>query len=131
MQRAKCFLLKRAKTCSKALLLLLDWCAPCPIFNKRKHVLAKALFPKAALLYWSAPLSYSSLKLSNLSTRGCRIRHCGGRSFGRPNRRWEDNIEMNLKEVGYDTRHLMDPAQDRDQCLVYISVVMKLLVVVT
>ena len=48
VQRAKCFLLKRAKTCSKA--FLLDWCAPCRIFNKRKHVL-----PKAALLYWSAP----------------------------------------------------------------------------
>ena len=34
---------------------LLDWYAPCRIFNKRKHVLAKALFQKAALLDWSAP----------------------------------------------------------------------------
>ena len=52
VQRAKCFLLKRAR---KHFCFLLDWCAPCRLFNKRKHVLAKALLPKAALLDWSAP----------------------------------------------------------------------------
>ena len=55
VQRAKCFLLKRVKTCSKAFLLFARlMCVSC-IFNKRKHVLAKALLPKASLLDWSAP----------------------------------------------------------------------------
>ena len=29
----------------------------------------------------------------------------GKRSIGRPRRRWEDNIRMNLKEMGINTRH--------------------------
>ena len=39
----------------------------------------------------------------------------GKRSLGRPRRRWEDNIKMDLQEVGGgrgDWRHL---AQDRDR----------------
>ena len=58
MQRAKCFLLnvpKLAKTCTKAFLLFAWLMCASHIFNKRKHVLAKALLPKAALLDWSAP----------------------------------------------------------------------------
>ena len=27
-------------------------------------------------------------------------KHVGKRTFGRPRRRWEDNIKMNLQEVG-------------------------------
>ena len=46
---------KRAKTCSKAFLLFARLMCASRIFNKRKHVLAKALLPKAALLDWSAP----------------------------------------------------------------------------
>jgi hypothetical protein len=29
-------------------------------------------------------------------------------------RRWEDNIRMNLEEIGVDTRNWVDLAQDRD-----------------
>ena len=54
VQRTTCFLLKRAKTCSKAFLLFARLMCASRIFNKRKHVLAKALLPKAALLDWSA-----------------------------------------------------------------------------
>ena len=43
------------KRAQKHFCFLLDWCAPCHIFNKRKHVLAKTLLPKAALLDWCAP----------------------------------------------------------------------------
>jgi hypothetical protein len=38
----------------------------------------------------------------------------GKRSLGRPRRRWEDNITMGLKEIGINTRNLVDSAQDRD-----------------
>ncbi|KAJ4448732.1 hypothetical protein ANN_00123 [Periplaneta americana] len=36
-------------------------------------------------------------------------------TFGRPRRRWEDNIKMDLREVGYDDRDWINLAQDRDQ----------------
>ena len=36
------------------------------------------------------------------------------RLLGRPRHRWEDNIKMYLKEVGYDAADWIDLAQDRD-----------------
>ena len=38
----------------------------------------------------------------------------GKRSFGRPRRRWEDNIRMDLKEIVISTMNLFDSSQDRD-----------------
>jgi hypothetical protein len=38
----------------------------------------------------------------------------GKRPFGRPRRRWEDNIKMYLKEIAINTRNWIDSAQDRD-----------------
>ena len=35
-------------------------------------------------------------------------------TLGRPRRRWEDNIRMDLKEIGINTRNWIDSAQDRD-----------------
>ena len=35
-------------------------------------------------------------------------------SLGRPRRRWEDNIRMDLKERGMNTGNWIDSAQDRD-----------------
>ena len=32
----------------------------------------------------------------------------GKRSSGRPRRRWEDNIRMDLKEIGINTRNWVD-----------------------
>ena len=36
------------------------------------------------------------------------------RPLGRPSRRWEDNIRMDLKEIGINTRNWVVSAQDRD-----------------
>ena len=38
----------------------------------------------------------------------------GKRPLGRPRRRWEDNIRMDLEEIGTNARNLVDSAQDRD-----------------
>ena len=35
----------------------------------------------------------------------------GKRPLGRPSRRWEDNIRMNLKEIDINTRNWVDLAQ--------------------
>ena len=37
----------------------------------------------------------------------------GKRPLGRPRRRWDDNIRMDLKEIGI-RRNWVDSAQDRD-----------------
>jgi hypothetical protein len=39
----------------------------------------------------------------------------GKRSLGRPRRRWEDNIKMDLQEVGGGSGDWMELAQDRDR----------------
>ena len=36
------------------------------------------------------------------------------RPSGRPRRRWEDNIRMDLKEMSINTRNWVDSAHDRD-----------------
>ena len=38
----------------------------------------------------------------------------GKRPLRRPRSRWEDNIRINLKEIGINMRKLVDSAQDRD-----------------
>ena len=39
----------------------------------------------------------------------------GKRPLGRPRRRWEDNIKMDLQEVGWSCGDWMELAQDRDR----------------
>ena len=64
------------------------------------------------------------IKSGRLSWAGCVARIEEGRStfniltgnlkgkklLGRPRRRWEDNITMNLKEIGINTRNWVDSA---------------------
>ncbi|KAJ4445933.1 hypothetical protein ANN_12619 [Periplaneta americana] len=75
----------------------------------------------------------SPLKWDTLTDRRTRIRLCamfktyreyirvlverpeGKRPLGRPRRRWEDNIKMDLREVGYDGRDWINLAQDRGE----------------
>ncbi|KAJ4427918.1 hypothetical protein ANN_23928 [Periplaneta americana] len=46
--------------------------------------------------------------------------------LGRPRRRWEDNIKMDLKEVAYDGRDCINLAQDRDRWRAYVRAAMNL-----
>jgi hypothetical protein len=39
----------------------------------------------------------------------------GKRPLGRPRRRWEDNIKMDLQEVGFGGMDWIELAQDRDR----------------
>jgi hypothetical protein len=48
----------------------------------------------------------------------------GKRPLGRPRRRWEDNIKMNLREIGWGDMEWIDLAQDRDQCRALVNTVM-------
>jgi len=48
----------------------------------------------------------------------------GKRPLGRPRRRWEDNIKMDLKEVGEGCGDWMELAQNRDRWRALVSTVM-------
>ena len=48
------------------------------------------------------------------------------RPLGRPRRRWEDNIKMDLQEVGCVGMDWNELAQDRDSCRALVNGVMNL-----
>ena len=50
----------------------------------------------------------------------------GNRPLGRPRHRWEENIMMNLQEVGYEGMDWIDRAQDRDRWQALVNAVMNL-----
>ena len=45
----------------------------------------------------------------------------GKRTVGRPRRRWEDNIRMNLKEMDVNTRNWVGSTQDRDNYIALVN----------
>jgi len=53
-------------------------------------------------------------------------RPVGKRLLERPSHRWEDNIKMDLQEVGCGAIDWLDLAQDRDRWRALENVVMKL-----
>jgi len=50
----------------------------------------------------------------------------GKRSLGRPRRRWEDNIKMDLQEVGCEGIDWNELAQDRERWWALVTTVMNL-----
>jgi len=50
----------------------------------------------------------------------------GKRPLGRPRRRWEDNIKMDLREVGGSCGDWMELTQDRDRWRALVSTVRNL-----
>jgi hypothetical protein len=57
---------------------------------------------------------------------GCGGETYGKRQFGRPKCRWEDNIKMDLQEVGYGGRGWIDLAHDRDRWRALVNAGMNL-----
>ena len=50
----------------------------------------------------------------------------GKKPLGKPRRRWEDNIKMDLSEVGCGGMDWIELAQDRDSWRALVSAVMNL-----
>jgi len=48
------------------------------------------------------------------------------RPLGRPRRRWEDNIKMDIQEVGCEGMDWIELAQDRDRWQALVNAVMNL-----
>jgi hypothetical protein len=50
----------------------------------------------------------------------------GKRLFGRPRRRWEDGIRMDLREIGWRSVEWIQLAQNRDRWRAFVNTVMNL-----
>jgi hypothetical protein len=50
----------------------------------------------------------------------------GERPLGTRRRRWEDNIKMNLRDIGWGSMDWIDLAQDRDQWRALVNTAMNL-----
>jgi hypothetical protein len=50
----------------------------------------------------------------------------GRRPLERPRRRWEDNIKMDLREIGIDEANWIQLAQDRVQWRAFVNTVVNL-----
>jgi hypothetical protein len=50
----------------------------------------------------------------------------GKRPLGRPRLRWEDNIKMDTRDLGWGGMGWIDLAQDRDQWRALVNTVMNL-----
>jgi hypothetical protein len=50
----------------------------------------------------------------------------GKRSLGRPRRKWEDNIRMDLREIGIDGENCIRLVQDRVRWRTFVNTVMNL-----
>jgi hypothetical protein len=48
------------------------------------------------------------------------------RPLGRPRRRWEDNIKVNIREIGIDGANWIQLAQDRVQWRAFVNMVMNI-----
>ena len=46
--------------------------------------------------------------------------------LGRPRRRWEDNIRMDLEEIGINAGNWVDSAQDRDYLRALVNAALNL-----
>jgi hypothetical protein len=59
----------------------------------------------------------------------CRVlvgRPKGKRPLGRPRRKWEDNIKLDLRETGIDGANWIRLAEDRVQWRAFVNTVMNL-----
>ena len=50
----------------------------------------------------------------------------GKRPLGRPRRGWENNVRMDLKEIGINLRNWIDSAQDRDYWRLLVNAALNL-----
>jgi hypothetical protein len=56
-------------------------------------------------------------------------KHEGKSPFGRPRPRWDDNIRMDLREIGWEVVELMHLSEDRDQLRTVVNTVMSIWII--
>jgi hypothetical protein len=79
---------------------------------------------KSRRMRW-AELAARSRKMKNIYTILV-AKYEGKRSLGRPRHKWEGNVRIGLREVGWEIVDWIYLNQDRDQWRAVVSTVMKL-----
>ena len=54
------------------------------------------------------------------------VKPTGKKPLGRPRRKWEDNIRMDLEEIGINAGNWVDSAQDRNYWRALVNVALNL-----
>ena len=75
------------------------------------------------ILRWAAHVARIKVRSAFKTLTGKRT---GQRLLGRPRRRWEDNIRMDLKEICINKRNWIDSIQDRDYCRFLVNAALNL-----
>ena len=63
-------------------------------------------------VYCSVTIVACTIVLNNINDTNSNDKPTGKRPLGRPRRRWEDNIRMDLEEIGISAGNWVDSAQD-------------------
>ena len=71
---------------------------------------------KSRRLRWAGHVARMEEGRSGFQNFNRKATHARKRPLGWPRRKWEDNIRMELKEIGINTRNWVDSAHDRDNC---------------
>ena len=66
---------------------------------------------KSTRLRWAGHVAKMEEGMTTFKITG---KPTGKRPLGRPRRRWEDNIRMDLEEIGINAGNWVDSAQDRN-----------------
>ena len=67
---------------------------------------------KSRRLRWAGHVA--RMEESTSSSKMLTGKPTGKRTLGRPRRRWEDKIRMDVKEIGINRKNWVDSAHDRD-----------------
>jgi hypothetical protein len=81
---------------------------------------------KSIILRWAGHVGGMEEGRSFFKILTGRLKPTGKRPLGRPRRRSEDNIKMDLKEMGIIRRNWADSAQDRDYWRALMNAAMNL-----
>jgi hypothetical protein len=79
---------------------------------------------KSSMMRWAGHIARMGEKRSPYRISVGKLE--GKRPLGSPRRRWEDNIRMDLREIGWGGMDWIDLAQDRDQWRALMNTVMNL-----
>ena len=73
---------------------------------------------KSTRLRWAGHIIRKKVELLSKFLKG---KLTGKEPLERLRRRWEDNIRTDLKEIGINTRNLVDSAQDRGYLRAFVN----------
>ena len=79
---------------------------------------------KSRILRWAGHVA--RMEEGRSAFKNLKGKPTGKRPLGKPTGRWKNNIRIDLKEIGINTRNWVDSAQDRDYWRAFVNGVLSL-----